>query len=251
MNAVFPRVLAATLRTCYAVLVCLMIPAASHALCAASSGYPDIRCDGTVRVAVIGDSLVAGFGDTTNSNRGGYVLRTAKTLPQFSFTNLGKLGLKTAPLFRDLSVKLAVGQENSRKDAIFNADIVILDLGRNDRWLFGTPFETFQRLKRTAKLITKRAVENGVTPPLIVTAVLMLPNRGSQGPWVKELNKLILKSTTLQYPSDLRFDLVSKRLLSADQIHPTPAGYKALAAKLREYLVDVLPARIRKLYHNQ
>src|SRR5690606_39037339 len=102
---------------------------------------------------------------------------------------------------------------------------VVLDLGRNDRWLFGPPIETFRNLKRAVTQIKKYTKDSAGLSPLIVTAVMMLPNRGSQGPWVKELNGYILRSNTLQDPSDLRFDLVSKRLLSKDQIHPTPQGY--------------------------
>ncbi len=212
--------------------------------CPQIAGIPDVNCDGELRIAVIGDSLVVGFGDTRNDNHGGYVTRAAAALPLVQFSNLGKLGAKTRPVYVDLARKLRPTSLNSTKAAVFGADIIVLDLGRNDRWSFGLPSETHRRLKRIARLITSRAISANLVPPVVVTAVMMLPNRGSQGPWVKELNALILESSTNSYPCDLRFDLVSKRLLSIDQIHPTPKGYTALAAVFKKYLVRKLPRKI-------
>jgi hypothetical protein len=54
---------------------------------------------------------------------------------------------------------------------------------------------------------------------------------------MKELDALILKSHSAEAPADLRFDLVSKRLLSADQIHPTSKGYQALADVFVKYIL--------------
>jgi lysophospholipase L1-like esterase len=71
----------------------------------------------------------------------------------------------------------------------------------------------------------------------------MLPNRGSQGPWVKSLNDLLVGSDSLTAPADLRFDKVSKRLLLPDQLHPSPRGYSALSKTLVQYLQKVLPVR--------
>jgi lysophospholipase L1-like esterase len=114
---------------------------------------------------------------------------------------------------------------------------VVLDLGRNDRWLFGLPEATLRNLKRIRALIEKELTDLTGVSPLIVTAVLMYPNRGAQGPWVKELDALILKSHTPRYPADLRFDTVSKRLLAPDNIHPTSKGYASMAATFVKYLL--------------
>jgi lysophospholipase L1-like esterase len=70
---------------------------------------------------------------------------------------------------------------------------------------------------------------------------LLLPNRGSQGPWVKELNEIILESHTTAHPADLRFDQVSKRLLSPDSIHPTSKGYAAISKVFISYLKHEYP----------
>jgi hypothetical protein len=111
----------------------------------------------------------------------------------------------------------------------------------------GPPSQTLRNLKRISALIKSRVLTTVETAPLIVTAVLMLPNRGSQGPWVKELNTLIAKTHTEATPADLHFDQVSKRLLSADQIHPTPKGYTALATTFVKYILLRLPTYQRAL----
>ena len=72
----------------------------------------------------------------------------------------------------------------------------------------------------------------------------MYPNRGSQAPWVKELDALIVKSSTQSSPADLRFDAVSKKLLSGDQIHPTSKGYAAMAEVFTKYLKTVFPKHV-------
>jgi hypothetical protein len=102
---------------------------------------------------------------------------------------------------------------------------VVLDLGRNDRWLFGLPSEALKNLKTIRQLIQGSIKKRTGVAPVVVIAVLMLPNRGAQGPWVKELNGLIFKSHKVSSPANLRFDLVSKRLIGADQIHPTFEAY--------------------------
>ena len=223
------------------VLTISVLLSAPALACPAIDQLPDFNCDGKIRIVVLGDSLVSGVGDTKNNNTGGYVLRTQNRFLNAQVDNFGVAGLNTVQLL--LKIQRAFdGRGNvSLAAALVQADLVILDLGRNDRWFFGEPLQTSRRLKKSVDLIQRRVTTLAEYPPLIVTAVLMLPNRGSQGPWVKDLNQLILKSHSKEKPADLRFDLVSKRLLSDDQIHPTPAGYNALSIVLRDYLLKSFP----------
>jgi lysophospholipase L1-like esterase len=210
--------------------------------CPVIDNIPDFNCDGKVIITALGDSLVAGFGDTKNDNQGGYLLRAQKKLPDTEVLNLGVPGLRSFELFDVIKKKFTADS-----DAI-NSDYVVLDIGRNDRWLFGTPGATYRNLKRASALVKKTIAEfHPETPPLVIMAVLMLPNRGSQGPWVKELNGIILRSNTDKAPADLRFDLVSKRLLSSDQIHPTSQGYDALTKTFVSYLQKAIPKKVKKL----
>jgi lysophospholipase L1-like esterase len=215
--------------------------------CPKVAKLPDFNCDGEARIVVMGDSLVFGFGDTANDNKGGYVLRTQRRFPGATISNFGVLGLKTQDLLLDIERAFDGRGESSLANALVKADVVILDVGRNDRWLFGEPAATFRNLKRASALIKKLVTQVVDTPPLVITAVMMFPNRGSQGPWMKDLDALILRSHSAANPANLRFDLVSKRLLSQDQIHPTPKGYAALAAVLIKYLTNEYPKIVAKL----
>ena len=214
----------------------LLVPAFAFG-CPLIGGLPDFNCDQEMNVVVIGDSFVYGFGDTSNDNKGGYILRTQKKLDEITITGLGVQGLRTPQLISTLKdVFKSDDKPSITRDALLTADYVILDLGRNDRWYFGEPITTVKNLKSIRNYINKKVKAAGKVSPLIITSVLMLPNRGSQGPWVKALNTLILDTDSDSHPADLRFDLVSKRLISDDQIHPTSKGYQALTRVFVKYL---------------
>lgn len=220
----------------------------SHSFACPKVGrIPDFNCDGEARILVMGDSVVAGTGDTENDGVGGYVVRTQAKLPEATVVNLGVAGQRTFELHASIADSFSGEGDPSIAEELVKADLVVLDIGRNDRWLMGAPAETLVRLKRIRTLIARSVKKVAPESPLIVTASMMLPNRGSQGPWVKQLNELIQKTGSLTYPGDLRLDLVSKRLLSFDQIHPTSKGYKALAAVLTKYVLKTYPLHVAQL----
>ncbi len=208
---------------------------------------PDFNCDQTVHFVLLGDSLAYGFGDTKNGDQGGYALRAQAKFPNLTISNLGEPGLRTLQLILKIQRAFKRNSHSPFKEALLSADVVFLDLGRNDRWLFGEPLEAYRNLKRIASMIKSSVQKAGGVSPLVVKAVLMLPNRGSQGPWVAALNDLIKASNSLNFPADLRFDTVSKRLLSFDQIHPTSKGYAALASVFIKYIKKSLPGKITAL----
>ena len=197
---------------------------------------PDVNCDGIATIVVIGDSLVRGTGDTKNGGEGGYVLRTQTHFTEATVANHGEPGLRTPTLIKQVRKAFSNSSTTALTQDLIAADLVVLDVGRNDRW-FGLPITTIRNLKRIRTMIGEEVTKITGNTPLIVTAVLMYPNRGSQGPWVKELDDLIAKSDSDQYPADIRFDKVSKRLLSSDNIHPTPKGYAAMAEVFIKYLL--------------
>jgi lysophospholipase L1-like esterase len=212
---------------------------------------PDFNCDAKARIAVIGDSLAYGIGDTENGNEGGYVLRAQKRFSEATVANHGVPGLRTLTLLKMLRKAFAAPEASELAQSLLAADLVVLDVGRNDRWTFGLPATTLRNLKRARTMIESGVERSQGVAPLVVTAVLMYPNRGSQGPWVKELDELILDSHAPEHPADLRFDLVSKRLLSADNIHPTSKGYAAMAKVFIDYLKNEYQQHVATLRVDQ
>jgi lysophospholipase L1-like esterase len=222
-------------------LLLLATTVSTAVACPDVGGLPDVNCDGAATVVVVGDSLVSGIGDTKNDGKGGYVLRTQSAFPEATFYRRGTPGLKTVPLLQKLKKAFTTPLESEFAQELLKADLVVLDLGRNDRWLMGLPSATFRNLKKARAAIEESTITQNGKAPLVVLAVLMLPNRGSQGPWVKELNEIILSSHTKAHPADLRFDEVSKRLLSPDSIHPTSKGYTAISRVFISYLKNEYP----------
>lgn len=207
----------------------------------------DWNCDGKQVVAILGDSFVAGVGDKNEKTLHGYIGRSAKALPKISILGFGTKGQDTGQLLSEVKDALEARQSSELQEVLLTADVVVLDIGRNDRWLFGPPSDALSNLKEIRTLIQSEVRDETGIAPVVVLAVLMLPNRGAQGPWVAELNKLIFKSHKVATPANLRFDLVSKRLIGADQIHPTSRGYVELSKTFVSYLKKNLPGLLRKM----
>jgi lysophospholipase L1-like esterase len=178
---------------------------------------------------------VYGIGDTVNGNRGGYVLRIARKFPGATFENFGTPGQEARRELLVIEAAFAGTGNAELANSLTRADIVILDLGRNDWWKFAPAIATWRNLKRLRELIQNKVY--GVTDhkPLVVTAQLMGANRTGQGAWVAELGKYIAATHKSSAPSDLRFNLVSKKLLG-DRVHPTSLGYDELTKVLLQYL---------------
>lgn len=230
-----------------ALVLTLLLSARQSAACPLVKNLPDFNCDGELHVVVMGDSLVSGYGDTEHNNVGGYVLRTQQALPTVTFHNLGVQGLTTVQLLLNLNKAFENRGKDSWFSALRKADLVVLDIGRNDRWFFGDAQQTARRVRKAVAMIRYKVARLTGSGPLVVTAILMLPNRGSQAPWVAELNQFLRDGSTPNQPADLYFDQVSKRLLSTDRIHPTPAGYTVMAGHLLAYILNTYPFHTKVL----
>lgn len=223
--------------------------------CPSRYGIPDISCDKGVRIVIVGDSIVAGVGDERFGNRGGgYVTRIQAILPRVIFSGFGTPGQSSEQLYK--KVKTAIANDSPASElsrALIDADIIILDIGRNDWFevfrLDDPPsLPTYTRLRRLQSHLRARLTLLTGRTPLVVLSQLLLPNRGGQGPWVRELNQRLADTSSPYFPADLPFDSVNKRLYNPDRLHPTARGYDEVAEVLRRYLTTTIPriwAKIR------
>jgi lysophospholipase L1-like esterase len=218
----------------------------SHA-CPLVSGLPDTNCDGKIVVTVLGDSLVAGIGDSVHNNKGGYVIRAAEHFPDTTFYNLGEGGATATDLIFDLERAFSGRGHRKLLTAVSTADLIVVDVGRNDQWRFKTPLATRRNLKRVHDIIQSNVKSLTGHNSLVVTALLMIPKRLRQAPWIGELNGLLRSSNRTYAPTDLRFDTVPKRYLSEDRIHPTSKGYDKLASVFISYLTVNFPLHVRDI----
>jgi lysophospholipase L1-like esterase len=219
---------------------------ATHASaeCTIAEGLPDLNCDGVVNVVALGDSFVTGFGDRKLRGNGGYIVRTQNRLSHVTLKAHGVRGLRTGALLKRVRSAFNGSDYQELATDLLAADLVTIDIGRNDRWLFAPPKKAYRNLKRIRTLIQDSIALEQSSYAVVTLAVLMLPNRGSQGPWVAELNEHIIRSHSNATPADLRFDKVSKRLLSADNLHPNSRGYKALSKVYTRYISRRYPRHI-------
>jgi lysophospholipase L1-like esterase len=178
--------------------------------CLAKEGIPDVSCDGEVRIAVLGDSIVAGVGDEQyGDSGGGYVTRARMRLPSVTLAGVGKPGQTTEQLYRLVKTTLAGSSFPKLRATLSDADVIFLDIGRNDWWSVARRKEpptspTYGRIRRLQKYLRDRlAMLSGRTPIVV--------------------------------------DLVSKRLYNADQLHPTALGYEAVTDVFVYYLTKVVP----------
>jgi len=203
----------------------------------------DLNGDCEVLGVVVGDSFVGGMGD--NPEDGGYVMRASRLLPRLELVRMGFPGLETLDLLEKIDRELRGTSTSPFKQALEKADFIVIDLGRNDRWNFGEPEQSARNIWRIQKALRRKIPQLSGVPPVIITSILMLPNRGSQGPWVAKFNQIIASHNSSRFPADLRFDLVSKRLIGSDQLHPAPEGHAALAEMLVGYIRKTVPSYLR------
>lgn len=208
--------------------------------CPAVANLPDVNCDGAARVAILGDSVVYGVGDTVNGGKGGYVLRIAKKFPDATFDNLGTPGEEARRVIGVIESSFDGTGDSTFAASLSKADIVILDIGRNDWWKFKPASATWRNIKRVREVIQSEVNKVTGHKPLVVTAQIMGANRTGQGAWVTELNTLIAANSKPTSPGDLKFNLVSKKLL-LDRVHPGPLGYDRIAKVLYDYLTVKAP----------
>lgn len=222
--------------------------------CPGRYGIPDLSCDKGVQIVIVGDSIVSGVGDERFGNSGGgYVTRIKQLLPRVTFSGFGTPGQSSEQLYK--KVKSSIAQSSPTETlgkALVDADVIILDIGRNDWFEFfrlddPPSLPTYTRLRRLqSHLRTRLTVLTGRTP-LVILSQLLLPNRGGQGPWVQEINERLSQTSTPYLPANLPFDTVSKRLYNSDRLHPTAAGYDEVAAVLRTYLTQTVPQMWEKI----
>ncbi len=195
----------------------------AHA-CPLVSGLVDLNCDQTLKVVVVGDSIVKGIGDLKNGHRGGYVLRLQKKFKRATFVNLGKPGFSSHMLYSVLAQDLARSRSKTSKQ-LAGADYVIVAVGTNDFFEETEPGVTENNIERIISLLREKLSQGGVSP--ILTAATLTPTRrGFQRPFVESVNSLLLQfSSPVQLPLFLRFEELDLGFISTDGIHPTSNGY--------------------------
>lgn len=123
------------------------------------------------------------------------------------------------------------------------ADILIIDVGRNDYFNRNPAALTVTTIKRLVKYLNTELKKRFGSAPLIVQTVLTPSNRQFDVAFITAINTALLKKRSNALPAYLRFDLLDPTLLSPDGLHPSSAGYDVLANLALEYVADGAQSR--------
>ncbi len=196
----------------------------------------DYNCDRSLKIAFTGDSIAYGVGDELNENSGGYGLRLSQTFPDSIIRNVGVRGITSDQLLRAFKKNLRKLPHGKTYFRSVNTDIMLIDVGRNDYWSELKPSFTVRNIRRLVKFLRTELAKYDEAPPYIAVNTLLPTTRLFQKPFIDEVNKLLIAEQARGLTLAAHFDQVPSELISDDGLHPTSAGYDAMAFLLREFL---------------
>lgn len=206
-----------------------------------------------IHITAIGDSITAGVGDPTN--QGGYVGLLDQTINHdiqiAEFTNFGKSGNRSDQLLKRLEKPEIV-------ESIKKSDIVLITIGSNDMTLIvkenitNLVYSKFvdEQDDFKARLHTIFETIEDINSDASIYLLGFYNPFDKFFPEVTELNVIvddwneIGKSTTDEFentafiPIKDLFDEPEINLLSDDNFHPNYRGYRLIAERVLDYLMD-------------
>ncbi len=213
----------------------------------------DFNCDQQYKVAVVGDSIVKGVdGDSLDpfyDGDGGYVARL-EAQTGYTFSNIGIRGIRSDQLLRDF--KRNINKKLTSK-LLKDADIVIIDVGRNDFW--NSPLEqitlpTVRNIKRIVSFLKKvyQKRDSKVVPYFMVATLIPTTRTNIHELdlqlFVDDLNQNLRRFKSRGLPVELFFDEeFDINILGADLLHPSSTGYQEIA----DFLETDLRGRVNKI----
>lgn len=171
----------------------------------------DINCDGKMKIAVFGDSIVRGVGDNID---GGYVSRLSSEMPHIEFQNFGIPGITSNELLEYIrSVQ-----------GIDGVDQIFISVGVNDYWNRKSPKESVYNIVGILNVFIDYYENRGLKVPSLKVMTLTPSTRIFQLYFIDEVNALLLDLDI----AEVRFDTLNIGFISNDGLHPTPDGYEQL-----------------------
>ncbi len=216
------------------------------AACPLVDGLVDLGCDQTVKISVTGDSIVRGRGDPNlNDDSGGYVLDLKKYFPDVVLENLGIPGVTSEILF--LSFRKNAPKMSKTWQKLKDSDYIIIEVGTNDYWDDRPPAAVVRYIWRLRNYLEDFCQKSFGTRPIIAVATLPPTRRGFQQPFIDSVNKqLLLPYNQSRLNVLVRFDKLSKAIVSDDNLHPSGRGYKKMASVAAAAIKGPMQEQARK-----
>jgi lysophospholipase L1-like esterase len=210
--------------------------------CPLIDGLVDFNCDGQHKILVIGDSVVRGIRDTRYRNNGGYVRRLKKKFPSSTIVNFGLPGYTTEQILSSVKEAFAKTSEIETQEQLLNADLLIIDEGRNDFFEDATPGLVVRNIKRLVTFLNRKLSRNRKSSaPFIQIATLLPTTRGYQRDYINAVNELLLELNSSSLPIGLLFHTLPDTVISYDGLHPDSKGYTTIA----KYAAEIISSDIQ------
>ncbi|WKZ57396.1 MAG: GDSL-type esterase/lipase family protein [Bdellovibrionota bacterium] len=209
--------------------------------CPLIDGMVDYNCDGELKIAVTGDSIVRGTTDKEGTYRNaGWVFDLYKHFPNATVSNQGVPGTTSQRLRRQFMRNLQPGISTYR--SMKSADYVIIEVGTNEYWNYQPVSETIQGITRLRDYLMEFYEGDGRGVPLFVVATLTQSKRSFQNPFLLEVSKQLMRrrqSLNVLIP----FHKLGTSIISKDLLHPSKTGYDRMAEFASEILLDKVLAQ--------
>ncbi len=190
------------------------------------------------RVLVIGDSIVAGQGDTDEFKGLSGRLNRGGTL---HVETIGLPGATTKGL--SMFVQHQLSRNSQLRSKVMDADVIILSSGLNDFWSESGPKRTASNLRRLIKTLRCATQDSEKKPKKFAITTLAPTTLPAQFSWSGTVNTQIVQFPSEEVFVGPRLHELPKSLLGEDGIHPSPEGYAWIAEQTRAFITK-LPAAL-------
>jgi len=226
------------LKTLTSLTFALLVPA-GVAACPLINGLVDYNCDGNLRYAIAGDSIVRGVGD--GRNLGGYPGRLDRRLEDVTVNNLGTPGITSLRLYRRFLRNIDRGRPLTVRTQ--DLDLLIIQVGTNDFWLRRPANFTFRNIRRLKNFLEEHlTIRDGVSPYVVVSTIP--PTRRSyQQPFINEVNQRLLGNAR-NLNVFMRLHNLNTAILSEDSLHPNARGYNVMARRVERRIKGPITKRM-------
>ncbi len=221
---------------------------ASALACPRINGLIDLNCDGKVKIAATGDSIVRGVGDNIGTpDSSGWVFRLKEFFPDAKIRNIGVSGTTSQRLRRLFIKNVLPGKEAYNE--LDGADYILIEVGTNEYWDKLPISHTVVGIKRLIKTLKSFYSSTFFLPePIVVVATPPVSRRSFQNPFLENLaEELLALKNKLNVL--IKFHELGEGIIGKDALHPGPSGYakmaklvsKVVTGKLQQEAEDLRP----------
>ena len=202
-------------------VVCVLV-----AFSACDRDYQHSPLPSTSNVVILGDSLTFGTGAAEGEDYASILASTTG----WNIINAGVPGNTSQDGLARLSDLLAAHETGNQK-----IDLLIVELGGNDFLRHVPEPQTVNNLKSILSQVKAKNIH---------IALIAIPEFSPVGAAFGTLSdhplyERLAEETDTPLVEDLFSDVLAKNDLKADYIHPNAAGYKVVASKLHDALIDL------------